>query len=183
MRPRRCRMSSARSTTRRSQFDLQAALDVGARQPARPAAAREARRGQRAGHHDGPFRLSARRSAVSAATSCARGASDPFGDSKRRPRSSASSRTGTIFDGRATARPRGAGPLDRRAKPAEPHRERRLAAEVEVRRAFSSWQEATELVEASRRSSNRRRRRCASPMRATAPAPARSSTCCRRRSI
>jgi outer membrane protein len=55
-----------------------------------------------------------------------------------------------IFDGRATA-----GRVAQARSIVEQTRltlvERELAAEVEVRRAFSSWQEATELVEASRR--------------------------------
>jgi outer membrane protein len=55
-----------------------------------------------------------------------------------------------IFDGRATA-----GRVAQARSIVEQTRltlvERELATEVEVRRAFSSWQEATELVEASRR--------------------------------
>jgi outer membrane protein TolC len=55
-----------------------------------------------------------------------------------------------IFDGRATA-----GRVMEARSLAEQTRltlsESELAAEVQVRRAYSSWQEATELVEASRR--------------------------------
>src|SRR5690606_18401622 len=56
----------------------------------------------------------------------------------------------SIFDGRATA-----GRVRQARSIAEQTRltfeETELATEVEVRRAYSSWQEATELVEASRR--------------------------------
>lgn len=55
-----------------------------------------------------------------------------------------------IFDGRATA-----GRVAQARSIVEQNRltlvEQELAAEVDVRRAYSSWQEATELVEASRR--------------------------------
>jgi outer membrane protein TolC len=78
------------------------------------------------------------------------GESDPFARSKRDGVFVGLQSNWAIFDGRATA-----GRVAQAKSIVEQNRlaltQSEIAAEVDVRRAFSSWQEANELVEASRR--------------------------------